>query len=53
MLAEQLPIEQGSIEWGSTIAKEYYPKDNTQFFEDNINILNGLVRIHTLQMISL
>lgn len=32
----------GDIEWGSTILKEYYPKDNAGFFETDMNIFEWL-----------
>lgn len=41
-LAGILAPQSGTIEWGSTISYEYYPKDNTKFFEVDMNIFEWL-----------
>ncbi len=35
-------ITNGEIEWGITILSEYYLKDNRQFFEEDISVLDWL-----------
>lgn len=36
------PPESGTVEWGSTISYEYYPKDNTEFFTSDISVLDWI-----------
>ncbi len=35
-------VESGTIEWGVTISYEYYPKDNSHFFNSDISVLQWL-----------
>ncbi len=41
---EAQAAESGSVEWGVTISYEYYPKDNSHFFNKDISVLEWLSR---------
>lgn len=41
-IAERIPVKEGSFEWGSTISYEYYPVDNAEYFENDMNIFEWL-----------
>ncbi|HAK46721.1 MAG TPA: ABC transporter ATP-binding protein [Spirochaeta sp.] len=34
--------DSGEFEWGVTITKEYFPKDNSEYFENDMNIVEWL-----------
>lgn len=36
ILAGEIMPDSGSVEWGDTITKDYFPKDNTAFFKSNL-----------------
>jgi len=43
ILADELTPNTGSIKWGVTVEKDYFPKDNTKYFSDrNVNLVDWL-----------
>ncbi|MBF0483327.1 MAG: ATP-binding cassette domain-containing protein [Candidatus Omnitrophica bacterium] len=42
MLAGELPVEEGSFKWGITTSRAYFPKDNTQYFNTDMSIVDWL-----------
>ena len=42
ILAGELEPGQGSFKWGASIKHAYYPKDNTEYFKSDLNILDWL-----------
>ena len=43
ILAEKMEPDEGSYEWGVTTSQSYFPKDNTEFFEDvNLSLIDWL-----------
>ncbi len=42
ILGEVVEPDGGSIKWGQTISKGYFPKDNTDFFTGGLNIFEWL-----------
>ena len=42
IIAGELEPDEGSIEWGTTITKDYFPKDNSYLFETDENITEWL-----------
>lgn len=41
-LVKKFPQKAGSFEWGSTISYEYYPIDNAEYFDTDMNIFEWL-----------
>ena len=42
ILAGEMEPDSGEIIWGTTITKDYFPKDNNYLFEDDLNIVDWL-----------
>ena len=43
ILAGEIELDEGSYEWGVTTSQSYFPKDNTEFFEDvNLSLIDWL-----------
>ena len=42
ILAGEVEADSGEIIWGTTITKDYFPKDNNYLFEDDISIVDWL-----------
>ena len=42
VLAENVKADSGTIEWGVTTTKSYMPNDNSEYFKDNINLIDWL-----------
>ncbi|MFA9423181.1 MAG: ABC-F family ATP-binding cassette domain-containing protein [Sedimentibacter sp.] len=43
ILTEELEPDSGTIKWGQTITKSYFPKDNTEFFENtNLHLVDWM-----------
>lgn len=42
VLAGELEADSGEFEWGVTIKNGYFPKDNSSFFENDMNIVEWL-----------
>ena len=42
IIAGEMEPDTGSLEWGTTITKDYFPKDNSYLFETNENITEWL-----------
>ena len=42
ILAGELEPDEGEIIWGTTITKDYFPKDNHYLFEDDLTIVDWL-----------
>src|SRR5699024_9314340 len=38
----EMEADSGSFEWGSTITKAYLPNDNTQYFENELSLIDWL-----------
>jgi ATPase subunit of ABC transporter with duplicated ATPase domains len=38
----EMKADSGKFEWGSTVSKAYLPNDNTQFFTDNLPLMDWL-----------
>ena len=44
VITGKIQADSGSFKWGASIKKAYYPKDNTEFFDTDLNILEWLRR---------
>lgn len=42
VLSENVKADSGTIEWGVTTTKSYMPNDNSEYFKDNINLIDWL-----------
>ena len=42
ILAGEMEPDSGEINWGTTITKDYFPKDNSEMFEKDLNIVDWL-----------
>ena len=42
ILAGEIEADEGSFEWGVTITKSYYPKENTSYFDTDYNLTEWL-----------
>ena len=42
ILANEIEPDEGSVKWGETITRTYFPKDNTNFFETSENLIDWL-----------
>ncbi len=42
ILAGEVEADKGSFEWGVTITKSYYPKENTSYFDNDYNLTEWL-----------
>ena len=42
LLSGEIEPDSGEIRWGETISKSYFPKDNTEFFDDPKTLLEWL-----------
>src|SRR5690606_18737920 len=42
ILAGELEPDEGTIEWGQTIKVAYFPKDNTEYFDAEYNLIDWL-----------
>lgn len=44
ILAGELEPDRGRIEWGITTSHSYFPKDNSEYFKDDINLTDWLMQ---------
>ncbi|MCU0104610.1 ATP-binding cassette domain-containing protein [Acholeplasma vituli] len=44
ILAGELEPDSGSIKWGQTVQKAYFPADNEPYFQSNMNLIDWLRR---------
>lgn len=42
VLAGELTPDSGAVKWGSTISTAYFPKDNSKFFQVDMNLIDWL-----------
>jgi ATPase subunit of ABC transporter with duplicated ATPase domains len=42
ILTDELKADSGNFEWGVTTSQAYFPKDNTKFFDVNLNLIDWL-----------
>ena len=42
ILAGEIEADEGEVIWGTTITKDYFPKDNNYMFQDPIDLVNWL-----------
>lgn len=50
ILAEELEPDSGTVEWGVTTSQSYFPKDNSEFFEDvDLSLIDWLRQFSTDQ----
>ena len=42
IVAGEMQADEGALKWGASTSKAYYPKDNTKYFETELNILDWL-----------
>jgi ATPase subunit of ABC transporter with duplicated ATPase domains len=49
ILAGNMEPDSGTIEWGQTITKSYFPRENKQFFETDLNLVDWLRQYSTDQ----
>jgi ATPase subunit of ABC transporter with duplicated ATPase domains len=42
LIMEEVKPDAGNIKWGETITKAYFPKENSSYFEDDINLVAWL-----------
>ncbi|HOV62352.1 MAG TPA: ATP-binding cassette domain-containing protein, partial [Spirochaetia bacterium] len=48
ILAGEIEPDSGSVEWGSTIKVSYFPRDNAQYFESDLSLIDWLRQYTTL-----
>lgn len=46
ILAGEIEPDSGSFRWGQTISHAYFPKENSSFFDNNMNIVQWLGQYH-------
>ena len=45
ILMEEIPADSGTVKWGGTTSRSYFPKDNSAFFDDcPLNIIQWLLQ---------
>lgn len=42
ILTDELKADSGKFEWGVTTSQAYFPKDNTKYFDVNLNLIDWL-----------
>lgn len=42
ILAGEMEPDAGAVHWGSSVVQGYFPKDNTHFFESDLNLIDWL-----------
>ncbi len=42
IISEELEPDEGSYSWGITTARAYFPKDNSKYFESDLNLIDWL-----------
>ncbi len=42
ILAGEMKADAGSFKWGASTSRAYFPKENTQFFQQEVNIIDWL-----------
>ncbi|MCC6758425.1 MAG: ABC-F family ATP-binding cassette domain-containing protein, partial [Candidatus Omnitrophica bacterium] len=42
ILAGEMAPDSGTFKWGSTISTAYFPKDNSKFFQSDLNLIDWL-----------
>ncbi|WP_324670704.1 ABC-F family ATP-binding cassette domain-containing protein [Hymenobacter sp. GOD-10R] len=47
ILFEQIKAEKGTFKWGTTITPSYFPKENTEFFDTDLNLVDWLRQYST------
>jgi ATPase subunit of ABC transporter with duplicated ATPase domains len=47
VLFEQVKADTGDFKWGTTITPSYFPKENTEFFDTNLNLVDWLRQYST------
>ena len=47
IIAGEIVPDEGELVWGETITKAYFPKDNSEFFEEKIQLLDWLSEYST------
>lgn len=48
-IMEEVPMQKGSMKWGVTINKAYLPNDNSEYFNNNLNLIDWLKQYSTNQ----
>lgn len=48
-IMEEIPVQKGSMKWGVTINKAYLPNDNSEYFNNNLNLIDWLKQYSTNQ----
>ncbi len=49
ILAGVVPPDSGTVEWGETITLAYAPKDNTEFFKNDLTLLDWITQFRTTE----
>ncbi len=52
MLAGEVEPDSGKIDWGVTATCSYFPKDNTKYFDNDLNLIQWLAQFSKEQHIS-
>ena len=52
MLESEVTPDDGKINWGVTATHSYFPKDNTTYFDNNLNLIQWLAQFSKEQHIS-
>ena len=52
MLASEVEPDSGKIDWGVTATRSYFPKDNTKYFDNDLNLIQWLAQFSKEQHIS-
>lgn len=52
ILAGKDTPDAGSFEWGTTITPAYFPKDNAEYFQDDVSLIDWLKQYSTVEEIS-
>ncbi|UZD23262.1 ATP-binding cassette domain-containing protein [Algoriphagus halophytocola] len=48
-IMEEIPVQKGSMKWGVTINKAYLPNDNSDYFNNGLNLIDWLKQYSTNQ----
>ena len=48
-IMEEIPVQSGSMKWGVTINKAYLPNDNSDYFNNGLNLIDWLKQYSTNQ----
>ncbi len=42
LIAEQMPPDSGTVKWGASVKRGYFPKDHNDYFKSDLNLIDWL-----------